>query len=335
MHRVVVVAFDGVVSFDLATPAEAFGRVTLANGKPGYRVRVCAEKRAIDAGPFGVTVRHSLDELARADTIIVPGVSDISASVSPRLSHTLRAAAARGTRIASICSGAFVLAAAGLLDGRRATTHWLAAPELARRYSAISVDADVLYVDTGQILTSAGAAAGLDLCLHIVRRDHGAAVAADAARYAVMPLERDGGQSQFIVHSPPPDSSLQPLLTWMEANLHRSLTLDALARRGAMSVRTLNRRFRDQTGTTPLQWLLRARVRRAQHLLETTDSSIEAIAGRAGFGSAASLREHFRRGVRTSPLGYRRAFRAGRTPGRATAGSARRTRPAAPRAPRR
>jgi transcriptional regulator GlxA family with amidase domain len=316
MHVVAVVALDRVVPFDLSTPCEVFTRVRLPDGRPGYEVVVCglAAHAEVDAGAFAIRPRAGLRTLARADTIILPGVSDLDAPVPPRLVRAVRAAAAAGTRVASICTGAFLLAASGLLDGRRATTHWLAAPELARRHPAIRVDPDVLYVDEGSVLTSAGAAAGLDLCLHLVRLDHGAAVAADTARLSVMPLERAGGQSQFIQHPPPsPDgSSLAPLLTWLEAHLDRELGLAAIARRAGLSVRSLNRRFREQTGTTPLQWLLRARVRRAQQLLETTGHPVEVVASRAGFGSATALRDHFQRVVTTSPQAYRRAFRAQR-----------------------
>lgn len=202
MHTVAIVALDGVVPFDLSIPTEVFGRVRLPGGGEGYQVRVCGVSPEVHAGAFVMKTRHGLSALARADTIILPGITDVSAPAPPRLLSALRAAAARGTRIASICSGAF-LAAAGLLDGLRATTHWLATEELARRHPAVQVDPNVLYVDNGQLLTSAGAAAGLDLCLHLVRRDYGAAVAADAARLAVMPLERTGGQSQFITHVPP------------------------------------------------------------------------------------------------------------------------------------
>ena len=311
MHRVVAVATDRVVPFDLATPCEVFHCVKLANGKPGYRVRVAGTAREIDAGTFRMKVHYGLDELSRADTVVLAGIADASAPVDPKLIRAVQRAARRGARIASICSGAFLLAATGLLDGKRATTHWLGAAELARRHPRVRVDPDVLYVDEGRILTSAGAAAAFDLCLHIVRRDYGSAVAVAAARASVMPLERDGGQSQFIAHPPPaPDgASLSPLLAWLEANLHAPLTLDAIARRAAASVRSLNRRFRAQTGTTPLQWLLRARVRRAQLLLETTTHSVERIATSAGFGSATSFREHFRRIVATTPQAYRRAFR--------------------------
>jgi transcriptional regulator GlxA family with amidase domain len=227
----------------------------------------------------------------------------------------LREAAAAGTRIVSICVGAFVLAEAGLLDGLRATTHWVAADLLARTYPLVEVEPDVLYVDNGQILTSAGAAAGLDLCLHLIRRDYGSAVAADAARLSVMPLEREGGQAQFIVHQHPPvpqGSTLEPLLHWIEDNLSHEVTLGALATRSGMSERTFSRRFREQTGSTPLQWLLRARVRRAQYLLENSDHTVERIAQQAGFGSPTAFRERFRRVVGTSPQAYRSAFH-GRT----------------------
>ena len=311
MHQVAVVALDGVVPFDLATPCEVFGRVQLASGSAGYEVRVCGVRREVDAGAFTLKTRHGLSGLSKAHTIIVPGVADVSLPIPGELVHALRASAKRGARIASICTGAFVLAATGLLDGRRATTHWLASAELARRHPAIEVDPHVLYVDGGQFLTSAGAAAGLDLCLHLVRLDYGAAVAADTARLSVMPLERDGGQSQFIVHAPPaPEhSSLEALLPWLEKHLSQRLTLQLMARRAALSVRTLNRRFREQLGTTPLNWLLRARVRRAQALLETTSHSVEGIAAKVGFGSVSALREQFQRFVSTSPHAYRRAFR--------------------------
>ncbi|EYF00559.1 GlxA family transcriptional regulator [Chondromyces apiculatus] len=310
MHVVAVVALEGVVPLDLSIPCGVFDTVRLSDGRAPYQVRVCGVAREVDAGVFTLRVPHGLGALARADTIVLPGILDLDLEVPPALLRALRSAAARGKRVASICSGAFILAATGLLDGRRATTHWHAADTLARRYPAIEVDPTVLYVDEGQILTSAGVAAGFDLCLHLVRRDHGAAVAADAARMSVMPLERAGGQSQFIAHAPPtPDgASLEPLLSWLEARLDARLTLDDIARRAALSVRTLNRRFRDQVGTTPLQWLLRARVRRAQRLLETTSHSVERIAAEVGFGSATAFREHFQRLVSTSPQAYRRAF---------------------------
>ncbi|MFC0438968.1 GlxA family transcriptional regulator [Kutzneria buriramensis] len=303
MHTVAVLALPGVIPFDLATPIEVFRRT------PGYRVRICGSEPEIDAGLFTVRVHWGLDALIEADTVILPGTE--SFDVPEAVVEALRAAAARGVRIASICSGAFILAATGLLDGLRATTHWVAAAALAERYPLVDVDPDVLYVDNGQFLTSAGAAAGLDLCLHLIRRDYGSAAAADAARLSVMPLERDGGQAQFIVHDLPPvprGTELEKLLAWMEENSVRDLTLDEIAAQAGMSTRTLNRRFREQTGTSPLRWLHRARVRRAQHLLEATGEPVERIAARTGFGSPTAFREHFKRIVGTSPQAYRNAF---------------------------
>ncbi|MFI6148570.1 GlxA family transcriptional regulator [Streptomyces sp. NPDC051109] len=311
MHTVAVLALDGVIAFDLSTPIEVFGRTRLPDGRPAYRVRVCSAAGEVDAGAFTLRAPWPLQALAEADTIVLPGVADPDVPVPPEVLDALREAAGRGTRITSICTGAFVLAATGLLDGLRATTHWLAAPLLAARHPAVEVDPDVLYVDNGQFLTSAGAAAGLDLCLHLIRRDHGSAVAADAARLAVMPLERDGGQAQFIVHEHPPaprGSALEPLLRWMEDNARCELTLDEVAAQGGMSVRTLNRRFREQTGTSPLQWLHRARIRQAQYLLETTGHPVERIASQVGFGSPTAFRDRFRRITGTSPNAYRRAF---------------------------
>lgn len=309
MHIVAVLALDKVIPFDLATPIEVFSRVRLADP---YEVRVCAPTPTVDAGAFTVQARWGLSTLLEADTIILPGCADIDMTVPTEVLDHLRKAADGGARIASICAGTFIFAATGLLDGLRATTHWIAASELAARHPEIEVDPDVLYVDNGQFLTSAGAAAGLDLCLHLIRRDHGSAVAADAARLSVMPLEREGGQAQFIVPTQPPTprgSELEPLLCWMQENTDVDVTLSDLATQGGMSIRTLNRRFREQTGTTPLQWLLRARIRRAQHLLEATDQPVEAIAGQVGFGSPTAFRDRFKRVVGTSPKTYRATFR--------------------------
>jgi transcriptional regulator GlxA family with amidase domain len=302
MHTVAVLALDQVIPFDLSTPIEVFTRTRLPDGRPGYRVRVCAEREEIDAGAFTLRPRWGLDALRDADTVVVPGVSDPTALPSPEVCDALRAAAADGTRIASICTGTFPLAATGLLDGLRVTTHWLAAGLLASRHPRLDVDPDVLYVDNGRILTSAGAAAGLDLCLHMIRRDYGSAVAADAARLSVMPLEREGGQAQFIAydHTPTPQgSALESLLEWLRANL---------AAQAGTSTRTLIRRFREQTGTTPLQWLHRARIRQAQHLLETTGHSVERIGSQVGFGSPTAFRDRFKRTTGVSPQAYRRTF---------------------------
>ncbi|WP_338693207.1 helix-turn-helix domain-containing protein [Streptomyces sp. Q6] len=311
MHTIAVLALDQVIPFDLATPIEAFGRTRLPDGRPGYTVRVCARRPEVDAGTFTIKAHRDLEGLKGADTVIVPGTSAPLAPLDPAVRDALRAAAADGTRIASICAGAFPLAATGLLDGLRATTHWLAADLLAATYPRVRVDPDVLYVDNGQILTSAGAAAGLDLCLHMVRRDYGSAVAADAARLSVMPLEREGGQAQFIVHDhapTPQGSAFEPLLAWLQENLDRELTLADIAARAGVSTRTLMRRFREQTGTTPLQWLHRARIRQAQHLLETTAHPVERIAGQVGFGSPTAFRDRFKRTTGVSPQAYRRTF---------------------------
>ncbi|MBB4699586.1 transcriptional regulator GlxA family with amidase domain [Sphaerisporangium siamense] len=312
MHTVAVLALDQVIPFDLSTPIEVFTRTRVPDGRPGYQVRVCAERPEVDAGVFTLRAPWGLDGLADAGTIIVPGTANPADPPSPAVRHALRAAAARGTRIASICSGTFTLAAAGLLGGLRATTHWAAAGRLAATYPDIEVDPDVLYVDNGQILTSAGAAAGLDLCLHLIRRDHGSAVAADAARLSVMPLEREGGQAQFIVQplAPMPrGSAFEPLLTWLQESLARELTLADIAAHAGMSPRTLLRRFREQTGTTPLRWLHRARVRQAQHLLESTDHTVERIGAEVGFTSPTAFRDRFKRVTGVSPHAYRRAFR--------------------------
>ncbi|MGW4562361.1 GlxA family transcriptional regulator [Streptomyces sp. NPDC004561] len=314
MHTVAVLALDGVIPFDLSAPIDTFGWARLPDGRVPYRVRVCSVREEVSAGAFIVRAPHGLDALAEADTIILPGVAEPPEVLPPGVAEALRAAAANGTRIASICVGAFLFAATGLLDGLRATTHWVAAPRLAERHPAVTVDPNVLYVDNGRFLTSAGAAAAMDMCLHMIRKDFGSAVAAHAARMSVMPLEREGGQAQFIVHDLPPapaGATLEPLLQWLEDSCERDLTLDEIAAKAGMSTRTLNRRFREQTGTTPLQWVHRARVRRAQYLLETTPYSVDRIAAQAGFGSPTAFRERFRRVVGTGPQAYRKAFRAG------------------------
>lgn len=310
-HIVAVVVFDGIVPSDFTLPCEVFRRVQLESDQPGYEVKVCGVTREVKTDLFTITPRYTLATLRHADTIILPGVADIDQEVPPPLVRAVCKAAKRGARIASVCTGAFIFAATGLLDGARATTHWLAAAELARRYPTIEVDPNVLYVDNGKLLTSAGAVAGLDLCLHMVRCDYGAAVAAHVARASVMPLERAGGQAQFIQHKPPTDDagSLQSLLLWIEDNLCQDLQVSTLAGRAAMSVRTLHRRFIEQTGSTPTNWVLQSRIRRAQQLLETTRLSVEHVSIEAGFGSTATFRDRFHKTVGTSPYAYRRAFR--------------------------
>jgi transcriptional regulator GlxA family with amidase domain len=309
-HLVAIVSFDGVVLGDLSTPCEVFGWARGRDGRPLYDVRICSVEPQVTSQHVTLMVPWRLSSLGKADTVIVPGVTDLDQPIPKTVLNAIRSAANRGARVASICSGAFVLAATGALNGLRATTHWLAASELARRYPEIEVDANVLYVDNGTILSSAGAAAGFDLCLHLVRRDFGAKIASEVARTAVMPLERAGGQAQFIVHKKPTDdhTSIGQLLTWIEQNPSSDLSLPVIARRAAMSIRTLSRQFSAQVGTTPANWISRARVRRAQTLLETTQLAVERVASECGFGSAAVLREHFAEIVGTTPLAYRRAF---------------------------
>ncbi|MHC9291912.1 GlxA family transcriptional regulator [Mycobacterium sp. LTG2003] len=313
MAIVAVLAFDNALGFEVMLPGFVFGAANSVSGADHYDIRVVTIGGSSVIAPMHGAVRletdWDLDAVAGADTVVVPGQVGFFSEPADPVRDALQAAAARGARMASICVGAFTLAATGLLDGQRATTHWEYAAELARRYPFVEVDASVLFIDNGAVLTSAGASAGLDLCLHMVRRDLGATVAADTARRIVMPPQRDGGQAQFIAHTDPqsPDT-LQPVLDWMQANLHRPLTLDDIAAHGAISVRSLTRRFRAEIGTTPLQWLLRARVHRAQQLLETTDLSIDRIAEEAGFGAATTLRYHFARLTHTSPLAYRNSF---------------------------
>ncbi|MFG2000228.1 GlxA family transcriptional regulator [Spirillospora sp. NPDC048911] len=316
MHVVAVLALEGAVAFEVTVPCQVFGSSIGDDGAPLYETRVCTVPgSAITTGVFGqmtLSTPWGLETLATADTIVIPAHDTFLAEPPAEVLKALREAAERGARIASICVGAFILAATGMLDGLRATTHWMQAAELKRRHPRVEVDPAVLFVDNGSLLTAAGVAAGIDLCLHLVRRDHGSAVAARTARGIVMPLQRDGGQAQFIQHEDPQDTgtALQPTMAWMEANLHRPLTLDEIAQEAAVSVRTLTRRFRAQAGTTPLQWLLRARIHRAQQLLESTDLPVERIAAESGFGSPVTLRAHFARTVGASPLAYRNAFRA-------------------------
>jgi transcriptional regulator GlxA family with amidase domain len=308
-HRVAVLAYDGVVLGDLATPLEILGRVRDAQGRACYGIRVCGVAEDVESEHLRLRVPWRLSSMARAETVIVPGIDQLGRVIPPAIIRALRSASERGARIASICTGAFVLARAGLLDGLRATTHWRAAGELARCYPRTEVDADVLYVDNGRVLTSAGAAAGMDLCLYIVRRDFGASVAAHVARVAVMPLERSGGQAQFIEYEPPEASgSMGALLVWMERNLKQCLSLSTIARHTRMSTRTLSRRFAEHVGLSPARWVAKARIRRAQLLLETTPLPVELVAAEAGFQSASVLREHFKSSVGVAPIAWRRSF---------------------------
>jgi AraC family transcriptional regulator, transcriptional activator FtrA len=317
-RTVAVVAFDGLALFEFAIACEIFGYPDPTelgeSAASWYQLSVCSPDRSpvtLDNG-LTMSVAQSLATLRRAGTVVVPAC-DTAGSAPPEVLAALRAAHARGARIVSLCTGAFVLAAAGLLDGRRVTTHWAESAQLAHDYPAVTVDPDVLYLDDGDILTSAGSAAGVDLCLHVVRSDYGAEVATRLARQLVVPPYRDGGQAQYI-ETPLPEPGTHDLfadtIAWLQEHLDEPVSVADLARRSAMSRRTFARRFMASTATTPYQWLLRQRLQRAQGLLETTDLSIELVAERSGFVTAANLRKHFARVLRTSPQAYRNTFQA-------------------------
>ena len=306
MHVVAVLALDGVIVFDLATPIEVLGR-TAVDGALAYDVLIVGPETTASAGPTSLSVPHGLDRLVTADTVIVPGRIDPDVPMDTRAVQALQEAARRGVRIASICVGALDLAVTGLLDGLRATTHWRAAAALAARHPSVEVDAGSLFVDNGQILTSAGAAAGLDLCLHLIAGDHGGAVAAEAARTAVVPLTRDANQAQYIRDDERGSGGLTTMLAWIEEHAADPVTIADMTQAFSLSARTLNRRFAEELGMTPSAWLTRARVRRAQRLLESTHWSMERVAAASGLGSAANLRARFATVVGTTPTRYRTA----------------------------
>jgi transcriptional regulator GlxA family with amidase domain len=313
MRSVVAVVGERVAAFELGIVCQVFGLDRSDDGLPGYDFAVCGRRAGAVPTTSGFPVRVAgLDRVATADLVTVPAWPTLDDPIRPAILDALRAAVERGARVLSVCSGAFALAAAGLLDGRRAATHWQFADRLAHRYPAVRVDRDVLYVADGPILTSAGAAAGIDACLHLVREVHGAHTANELARRMVVPPHRDGGQAQFVdlpVPAARSDYVLADLLDWMAAHLAEPQPVEALAARAVMSPRTFARRFRAATGTTPHRWLLDQRLRRAEELLESTDLPVDRVAAEAGFGAGDTLRHHFtaRRGV--SPAAYRRAFR--------------------------
>ncbi|NJP89369.1 helix-turn-helix domain-containing protein [Nonomuraea sp. FMUSA5-5] len=310
MHTVALAVTDGMLHFELSLAYEVFGADLTHLADPWYDFVVCGPG-AVRAGRFLLEPDHGLDHLREADTVIVPGWADVDVSPPAELVAAVRAAHEAGARVASLCTGAFVLAEAGLLDGKRATTHWAHTRELATRFPEVEVDPDVLYVDNGDVLTSAGKAAAMDLCLHLVRLDHGSSVTNAVARRLVVPPHRDGGQSQFVTTPvPAPDNHpLAELFPWVMERLDQPLTVEDLARQARMSARNLGRHFRSVTGTTPLQWLLIQRIRHAQQLLETTDDSVDAIASATGMGTATTLRRNFNRTVGVPPDTYRRTFR--------------------------
>lgn len=311
-RRVVALAYDRLCTFEFGIVVEIFGLARPELDVDWYQFAVCS----LDRGPLtatgGITVQPTAGPrgLQRAGTIVIPGWRDADERPPDALLKAVRSAYARGARLVTICSGVFVLAAAGLLDGKRATTHWRYVDRLRARYPKVRVEPDVLYVDEGNILTSAGSAAGIDLCLHIVRTDYGAEIANRVARRLIVPPQRDGGQSQYIPAPVRTDAAhgLSRVLEWAERHLREPLSVDSLADRAAMSSRTFARRFRAETGTTPHQWLTHQRLLAAQRRLEMTRDSIEEIAEAVGLQTAATLRLHFRRSLRTTPTAYRRRF---------------------------
>jgi len=313
MHTVAAVVDDGMLTFDFAIPCEVFGLDRRDIADPWYEFLVVAarNRRVRTQTGFTLEATHGLRALERADTIVVPGWVDPDVPPPPALTSALVRAHERGARVFSICTGAFVLAAAGLLDGRRATTHWMYADLLAERYPQIDVDPRVLYVVEDHVMTSAGTGAGIDLCLYIVACDHGAEVAATVARRMVMPLYRSGGQAQFVDAPIATENTdeMTELLEWGLANLPSGLSVDDLARRAAMSPRTLTRRFRATAGVPPGEWLQRERLRLAQRLLESTDEPIERVARGAGYDSSVTMRAQFATRLKTSPRAYRKTFR--------------------------
>ncbi|MFC9688496.1 GlxA family transcriptional regulator [Kribbella sp. NPDC056951] len=316
-HIVAVLVLEPVVGFDMTIPSTVLGAASTADGTKLYDVRVCGIDREpvrVEAG-FSMIPDYGPEALAEADTVIIPGTY----IPQPRYEGTLPDALAKalatirpGTRVASICTGAFVLGAAGYLDGRPATTHWKRAELFRERYPQVELREEQLFVDDGDILTSAGLAAGVDLCLHLIRRDFGSDVANRAARACVVPPWRDGGQSQFIERAVPDEGTdgTSPTRAWTLHHLDRDLSLQAMAAHARMSVRTFSRRFKAETGQSPGMWLMQQRIRHACHLLETTDLSVDRIATAAGLGTAASLRHHLRSELGVSPLAYRKTFRA-------------------------
>ena len=315
MHTVAALVTEGTAPFELTIVAEVFAGDHRLDGPERYRFLACS----VEDGPvptrrgFAIATPHRLADAARADTIVVPSWRPLDAAPPPAMIEVLTDAIARGARVMSVCTGAFALGHAGILDGRRCTTHWYHVAELAERFPRATVEPGVLYVDEGQVLTSAGSAGGIDLCLHVVRRDHGAQVANAIARSLVVPPHRDGGQAQFVDGpvAPEPVGDLAPVLEWARSHLDEDLDIDAMATRAAMSRRTFIRRFGEVTGTTPHRWLVRERLLRAQELLETTDAAIELVARSCGFGSPEAFRTQFRRHLSTTPTAYRLTFRQG------------------------
>jgi transcriptional regulator GlxA family with amidase domain len=315
LRSVAVIALDPAPPFELGVLSEVFGTDRTADGFPGYRFHICtADGRPVPTtSGWGLTPHADLTPVEDADLVAVPGYHAApGAGIPVAVRDALRRAAARGAYVLSVCSGAFALGEAGLLDGRECTTHWRHADQLARQFPLARVQCDSLYVQDGNLLTSAGTAAGIDACLHLVRQEHGSALATKLARRMVVPPHRDGGQAQYIeapIPRTPEAPTLEPVIGWLMGNLDRTLTVDELATRAHMAPRTFARRFRAETGTTPHDWLTNQRVLLARRLLEETGLGVEAIATRTGFGDAATMRHHFSRRVGATPQAYRATFR--------------------------
>ncbi|MGW5265786.1 GlxA family transcriptional regulator [Microbispora sp. NPDC004025] len=315
MHRVVILALEGVYPFELSIPQRIFSIAAGADGAPLYEVLTCGVSRTVRTdADFSITVDHDVDVIATADTVVIPPFTPVGQDASDWLPAPVAEVLTRlrpGVRLVSICTAAFVLAAAGLLDGRPATTHWNEADRFRRMFPNVRLDAGVLFTDDGDVLTSAGVASGIDLCLHVVRRDHGAAVAQRVARRCVVPPWREGGQAQYVERPVPAttDMSTSAARAWALENLHRPISLRELAGHARMSVRTFTRRFREEVGVTPGQWLTRQRVELARRLLESTDLPVDRVAAEAGFGTGASLRQHLTAALGVSPTAYRQTFR--------------------------
>ncbi|MBW5250293.1 helix-turn-helix domain-containing protein [Streptomyces sp. NBC_01220] len=317
---VAVLLFSGGPIFESSIPLSVFGIDRQDAGVPRYRLLVCSgeEGPLRTTGGLELTAPYGLEAISRAGTVVVPAWRSITSPPPVEALDALRRAHEEGARIVGLCTGAFVLAAAGLLDGRPATTHWMYAPTLAKRYPSVHVDPRELFVDDGDVLTSAGTAAGIDLCLHIVRSDHGTEAAGALARRLVVPPRRSGGQERYLDRSLPEEIGSDPLaevVAWALEHLHEQFDVETLAARAYMSRRTFDRRFRSLTGSAPLQWLITQRVLQAQRLLETSDYSVDEVAGRCGFRSPVALRGHFRRQLGSSPAAYRAAYRARRPQG--------------------
>ncbi|MFJ2261905.1 helix-turn-helix domain-containing protein [Streptomyces sp. NPDC087844] len=317
---VAVLLFSGGPIFESSIPLSVFGIDRQDAGVPRYRLLVCAGEDGPlrTTGGLELTAPNGLEAISRAGTVVVPAWRSITSPPPEEALDALRRAHEEGARIVGLCTGAFVLAAAGLLDGRPATTHWMYAPTLAKRYPSVHVDPRELFVDDGDVLTSAGTAAGIDLCLHIVRTDHGNEAAGALARRLVVPPRRSGGQERYLDRSLPEEIGADPLaevVAWALEHLHEQFDVETLAARAYMSRRTFDRRFRSLTGSAPLQWLITQRVLQAQRLLETSDYSVDEVAGRCGFRSPVALRGHFRRQLGSSPAAYRAAYRARRPQG--------------------